>query len=155
MLPGTVAVVEDDDEVEATPRGPARRLPPRRRKRPITQAEPSKTITPVEVEQPSEVPGGSNDLLDFVFPAEDTPMEAALEMLVRDIDLALQRDLEVTAIRDDVVAKFPPHIVGLLVNTDADTLVSVLDTKAPATWRINSLDGQKKVRELHALLASG
>lgn len=81
-------------------------------------------------------------------------MEAALEMLVRDIDLALQRDLDVTEIRDNVVGKFPPHIVGLLANTDADTLVSVLDTKAPATWRINSLDGQKKVRELHVLLAS-
>lgn len=154
VLPGTVAVVEADDEDDIAYSRPRRLPPPRRRKRPT----PPQVVTPAEVvveqratETTSALP---NDYTDFVFPTGDTSMEEALEMLVRDIDLALQRDLDVTEIRDSVVGKFPPHIVGLLANTDADTLVSVLDSKAPATWRINSLDGQKKVRELHALLAS-
>lgn len=157
VLPGSVAIVEDDEEEDVRAL-PSRRPPPRRRRRPpIT----SQAIAPTTVEtapSPTSSPdsGGTlpNDYTDFVFPSEDTPIEAALEMLVRDIDLALQRDLEVDGIRTEVVNKFPKHIVGLLSNTDADTLISVLEARAPGTWRINSLDGQKKVRELHALLAA-
>lgn len=158
VLPGSVAIVEADDEDDA-PALPPRRPPPHRRRRrpPIT----SQAIAPTTVETappasaaPTE---GSlpNDYTEFMFPTDDTPIEAALEMLVKDIDLALQRDLDVNGVRTEVVAKFPKHIVGLLSNTDPDTLISVLESRAPGTWRINSLDGQMKVRELHALLASG
>jgi hypothetical protein len=157
VLPGSVAIVEDDEEEDVRAL-PSRRPPPRRRRRPpIT----SQAIAPTTVETapppaPSPASSGTlpNDYTDFVFPTDDTPIEAALEMLVRDIDLALQRDLDVEGVRTEVVDKFPKHIVGLLSNTDADTLISVLEARAPGTWRINSLDGQKKVRELHALLAS-
>jgi hypothetical protein len=157
VLPGSVAIVEADDEDDA-PSLPPRRPPPRRRRRPpIT----SQAIAPTTVETAPPVSAapteGSlpNDYTEFAFPTDDTPIEAALEMLVKDIDLALQRDLDVNGVRTEVVAKFPKHIVGLLSNTDPDTLISVLESRAPGTWRINSLVGLMKVRELHALLASG
>jgi hypothetical protein len=159
VLPGSVAIVEaDDDEEDEVRVSPARRPPPRRRRRPpiTTQA-----IAPTTVESspPRETQTEAsgvmpNDYTDFVFPSADTPIESALEMLVKDIDLALQRDLDVDGVRVEVIDKFPKHVVGLLSNTDPDTLIAVLESRAPGTWRINSLDGQKKVRELHALLAS-
>lgn len=156
VLPGSVAVVEEDDEEEASRAlPPSRRPPQRRRRRPPITSQQAQPIAPISVEAETSAPTAANDYTDYVFPTEDTPIEVALEMLVKDIDLALQKEASVESIRDDVVRKFPPHIVGLLSNTDSDTLVSVLDARAPATWRINSLDGQKKVRELHTLLASG
>lgn len=157
VLPGSVAVVEDDEDDSEVRALPSRRPPPmRKRRRPPVAAQgaaspPQAAPVPTESSATSTLP---NDYTEYVFPTDDTPIEAALEMLVKDIDLALQRDLDVADIRSEVVEKFPKHVVGLLSNTDGDTLISVLEARAPGTWRINSLDGQKKVRELHALLAS-
>ena len=157
VLPGTVAVVEADDD-EQDMRALPRRAPMKRRRRPpVTSQVKVHDAPPVDVAPaaPTVEQNLPNDYEDFVFPVESTPVEMALEMLVKDIDLALQRDMDGVTIRDDVLSKFPKHIVGLLSNTDPDTLVSVLDARAPGTWRINSLDGQQKVRELHTLLAQG
>ena len=158
VMPGTVAVVEADEETEQMAL-PPRRPPVRRRRPPVTSQVKTTGSPPEKAATPAPAPiveqNLANDYEDFVFPVESTPVELALEMLVKDIDLALQRDLGIVEIRDDVLSKFPKHIVGLLSNTDPDTLVSVLDSRAPGTWRINSLDGQKKVRELHTLLAQG
>jgi hypothetical protein len=148
VLPGSVAVVE----VEAEDEAPRQRKPLRRRRRPEPQtvdvvAAPSASVPVVQGEVP-------NDYTEFVFPQQDTSMEATLEMLVKDIDLALQRDASAEEIRETVVSKFPPQVAALLAETDVNTVIGVLEARAPATWRINSLDGQKKVREMHALLAS-
>ena len=154
--PRTIAVVEADEDEQGTSYIPRRNMK-RRKRPPVTSQAKVDDVPPVDVASaaPTKEQNLPNDYEDFCFPLESTPVEMALEMLVKDIDLALQRDMDVVTIRDDVLSKFPKHIVGLLSNTDPDTLVSVLDARAPGTWRINSLDGQQKVRELHTLLAQG
>lgn len=155
VLPGSVAVVDIDDDEERVPM--QRRQMRRRRRLPPTQQQQRTTPSPI-VEQPTSAPtsaGGeaSNEYADFVFPTEDTAVEQSLEMLVKDIDLAIQRELSASEIDDQIIKKFPPTVAALVANTDVDTLLGVLEARAPSSWRINSLDGQQKVRELHALLA--
>lgn len=156
VLPGSVAVVEEEDVPEVRQnRRRRRRLPPSpmQAKRPVAPEPQAPQATPAEptVEVLSNLP---NDLTEFTFPTADTPVEQSLELLVKNIDLALQRELDVIEINEQVVKKFPPTVGALIANTDSDTLISILDVRAPATWRINSLDGQKKVRDLHLLLVS-
>jgi len=153
VLPGSVAIVEEEEVAPPQIRRRRRRLQPppvQQAGRPVSPPLASPEVQP----QDEPVVYVPNDITEFVFPQEDTPVEQALEMLVRNIDLALQKEMGASDINEQVIKKFPPTVAALLANTDADTLVSILDVRAPATWRINSLDGQKKVRELHVLLAS-
>jgi hypothetical protein len=155
VLPGSIAVVDVDDEDD---RVPMQRRNPRRRRRlqPPPQARtisPSVQTAPAVASPVREAVEAINDFTDFVFPQEDTPVEHSLEMIVKDIDLAIQRELSAREIDDQVIKKFPPTVAALVANTDVDTLLGVLEARSPSSWRINSLDGQQKVRELHALLA--
>lgn len=155
VLPGSVAVVEVDDEddrVSMQRRNLRRRRrlqpPPQARTAPSSAQSTSAATTPI-----GEATESVNDFADFVFPQEATPVEQSLEMLVKNIDLAIQRELSAGEIDEQIIKKFPPTVAALVANTDVDTLLGVLEARAPSSWRINSLDGQQKVRELHTLLA--
>jgi hypothetical protein len=94
VLPGSVAVVDVDDDEDD--RVPMQRRNPRRRRRlqPPAQARTASSsvqTAPTAAASPVVEAGESvNDFTDFVFPQEDTPVEQSLEMLVKDIDLAIQ-----------------------------------------------------------------
>lgn len=148
VLPNSVAVVDEDDYegARAIP-APQRR---RRRRRLPREAEPAVVATPV-TEVPQE-PEPVNDLQDFVFPVEGTEIEQVLVLLVKDLDLALQKDLTPSQIQEQVIQKFAPEIALILKAQDVDTLIKTIEERAPSSWRINTLDGQAKIRELYTLL---
>lgn len=105
------------------------------------------TATVSDVKKPTR-----NVLAEYIFPSPDTAIPDGLEMLVKDIDLALQRDKSVDAILDDIVTKFPPIYLTALRELTAEMLILQIGERVPDTWRINSLDGQRKVRELRSRL---
>ena len=94
----------------------------------------------------------ANDLTEFVTPPEGMEIEQQLEILVKSIDLALQRDLSADEILSSVLSRFPKPTIDLLTQVDDDTVVNLLEARAPGDWRINSLSGQMRVREVHAKL---
>jgi len=96
----------------------------------------------------------TNGLKEFAFPTEDMEPEQVLELLVKDIEVALRKDYTAAQIKTEVVDKFPEDMKALLSSLDASLIVSFLEDKAPSDWRINSLDGQRKIVQLHELLSA-
>lgn len=93
-----------------------------------------------------------NDLVDFVLPPQGMDMADGITLLVKNIDLAVQREYPAQRIYDEVVSKFPVEILTVLKLASADQMIEILEQKAPPTWIINSLVGSKRVEELHELL---
>ncbi|NBT35646.1 MAG: hypothetical protein EBT03_08945, partial [Betaproteobacteria bacterium] len=151
VMPGTVAVIDDVDDLDE---------PPLRR----TQRRRRRALPPTQTTQPAPAPAAAapvpapatvaNDLTEFVTPSEGMEIEQQLEVLVKSIDLALQRDLSADQIVATVLSKFPKPTLDLLTQVDADTVVNLLEARAPSDWRINSLSGQMRVREVHAKLVA-
>lgn len=153
VLPGSIAVV-DEGEVAITPRQ-ARRA---RRRRAETSAT-STAKEPDGIEQESEnaeiqSPQAAKGELgeDFTFPEGEVEPEQALEMLVKDLEIALRKEFTPDQMRTEVIDKFPSEVRDFLTAFDASVIIGFLEDKAPSDWRINSLDGQKKLVALHQLL---
>lgn len=146
VLPNSVAVVDEDDEE------PVRQLR-RRRRRPRALEAPQAQPAPQPVVQAvPAAPEVANELTEFAYPPEGTDIEQVLVLLVKDIDLALQKDFSAQQILEQVVRKFSPEVAYILQAQDVETLVQTIEERAPSSWRINTLDGQAKVRELYELL---
>lgn len=143
VLPGSVAVVEMDEDEQ--PRRMRRRM-----KRPQTTSVAKTTDAVVEAEAaPTEV---ENDYKEFRYPSAEDDIEAVLEMLVRDIDLAIQREYEPKRILSEVVMRFPKEVADLVKAAPADQVVALLEQRAPTSWHINMPRGQRLVREMHSLM---
>lgn len=155
VLPGSVAVVDEGV------------VPVRRRRRRVAARMPDEietdettAPTPQKTSSPAPTPAAAknapvqptNDLTEFAFPTEDMEPEQVLELLVKDIEVALRKEYTAKQIKEEVVDKFPEDMKALLSSLDASLIVSFLEDKAPSDWRINSLDGQRKIVQLHDLL---
>jgi hypothetical protein len=155
VMPGTVAVVDDVDDLDDAP---MRRMPRRRRRAlPPTQTTQPAAPAPAPAAPAAPAPAPAtvaNDLVDFVTPPESMEIEQQLEVLVKSIDLAIQRDFSGDEIVSTVLSRFPKATIDLLKQVDADTVVGLLEARAPGDWRINSLAGQMRVREVHAKLVA-
>lgn len=143
----------------------------RRRMRPNTTivAEVEETPTPaqgtsaiVKKEQPQEQPaeeesveeGPKNDYDKLRFPDESEQGNIAkvFEMIVKDIDFAMEHDFTAAGIVEQVVLKFPPHVVEYIKSQPADALLGLVQQKAPRHWRINTPGGRRTLREVHQIL---
>lgn len=148
VLPDSIAVVDEEDEAPRALPSPQRRRRRRMLRKPETEVESVLTSAPVPVQAAEP----ANDLQEFTFPKEGTEIEEVLVLLVKDLDLALQKDLTPQQIREQVIDKFSPEISLILKAQDVDTLIETIEARAPSSWRINTLDGQGKIRELYTLL---
>lgn len=146
--PGSVAVVEDA--------GVRRRRRLRRR-----DGKPGAAgAKPIDAEViPSDigatVVGKPNDLTDYVFPAGgphaalDMP---TVELLVKNIDLAMQKHMEPADIVA-IVKRFPIAVVDYLKELEVEQIISTLEgIEGTEGWMINSLGGQEKLKKIHKLL---
>ena len=150
VLPNSIAVLDEDDYE------PPRALPAPQRRRRGSRRVPRK-VEPVTLETPaSQAPPQAaevaNELTDFVFPAEGTDIEQVLVMLVKDLDLALQKELSPSQIHEQVIKRFAPEVALILRAQDVETLIKTIEERAPSSWRINTLDGQSKIKELYEIL---
>lgn len=157
ILPGSVAVVDEGVvPVRRRRRRVAVRMPDEIDTDEAPTATPQKTTTPAvqkAVAPPKTTSAQpTNDLTEFAFPTEDMEPEQVLELLVKDIEVALRKEYTAKQIKEEVVDKFPEDMKALLSSLDASLIVSFLEDKAPSDWRINSLDGQRKIVQLHDLL---
>jgi len=82
-------------------------------------------------------------------------MADGITLLVKNIDLAVQREYSAQRIYDEVVSRFPVEVLTVLKLASADQMIEILAEKAPPSWIINSLIGSNRIEELHELLVAG
>ncbi len=153
--PGSVAVVEDGGV--------------RRRKRRLRQREgapqnaaPKPKVVDAEIVNAAGETGAEgerpNDLTDYVFPSGGPHAELdmpTVELLVKNIDYAMQRQMPAAEIVEKVIKRFPTAVIDYLRDLDIGTILQTLEnTEAMGAWLINSNAGQDKLREIHKLLSA-
>lgn len=97
----------------------------------------------------------TNDFTEFVFPKNADTQKVAIPALVKNIDLAIQRDMTAEQIRTDVVPFFEQNYrfaMMFIKGMSANELVEFLVERTPASWAVVSPRGTEVLRELHALL---
>ncbi len=152
--PQTVAYVdqgpmEDGEEYEEDE--PAPQYAPQHAPHAPHAAPPSQQVA-------QDMPRIDNDFKDFVFPPSGSSNEVIVSSLIKDLDLAVQKDMSPEEIADNVLAKFAedhPLVAMLLKGASADELVKFIDEKVPKHWAIASPKGESMIRELHEIAKSG
>lgn len=153
VLPGSIAVV--DEGVVSSSRQARRARRRRIEEQKVEEPQKQAAKEPDEISTEEDTPTSSaNDLEeDFVFPQGDSvDPEKALEMLVKNLEIALRKDFSAEQMKTEVIDGFPTEVRDFLCAFDASVIVEFLEDKAPSDWRINSLAGQKKIVELHRIL---
>jgi len=148
VLPGSIAVIDENEE-----RPRRRRLRPKQSDtRPTQPATATATATAAATAtERATATEPANDLKEISYPPPGTELSDVLVRIVKNIDYAIANDFSVDTILD-IVKKHPPEVTSILKAQDVDALLKTIEERAPSSWRINSLDGQAKVRELHARL---
>jgi hypothetical protein len=144
LMPGSVAVVDDIDAALA------------RHGTTETSTAPPALPPPQEAvaEEENVIPDVPNDLIEFVDPIPDGSNEEVLEILVKSIDLGLQRGMGMEEIYAHVIDKLPETKKQLLLALDADTILTYIRTSVPEAWPIRSFGGEQMLRDLHARLVA-
>jgi hypothetical protein len=150
MLPGSVAVVEDIERMQAQVAG-----------RPVAGVNGPAVIDPnafptpqlaatEEEEAPQEEPVmQNNDLTDFVPYPESGDNEEVLILLVKMLDLGIGRGLDVDALYDKCIVPMPPQQRAFLKMLPVDVISNFIENNVPESWPIRSLEGDEKLREIH------
>jgi hypothetical protein len=97
----------------------------------------------------------TNDFTEFMFPQNADTQKVAIPALVKNIDLAVQRDMTAEQIRAEVVPFFEKNYrfaMMFIKGMSADELVGFLEERTPSSWAIVSPKGEETLRGLHALL---
>lgn len=131
----------------------------RRRKRKQLQgrrrAKPGTVVTAdlEEEELPEEAKEETNGLKKLTFPAADeTDINVISDLLMRNIDWALEQGNDATWIVNNVVKNFPPIVGAQLAATPVDVIIKQIEERIPDTWKLTSPGGLKIVKEAHAIL---
>lgn len=163
VRPGTVAVVDlppvSNKRRRTSPllkrdqpqRQPVPQTPPPEPQ--VLEAEviPEPEVAPEQPEMVVDMPVQAtveNDLVDFSFPAEGMDTEPVIHLLVKNIDLGIQKGYESDKLFDEVISKFPRGILELLKLTTPEQALTMLGQMAPQDWYINSPAGALMVKEL-------
>lgn len=150
---------EDTEREERRRRRRQRRLQPGTEVRVDNPPEQPK----VEGEEAKALPEpDKNDLKAITLPTEEQAnptdvagINALVELLVKNVDWAMEHEYMPFGIYENVIKKFPETVSQYIRGQTEDQLVAVIKENAPGTWRINSIDGHKKLRELHRLIMKG
>ncbi len=115
------------------------------------------TVVTADLDEEDDLPDAdkveTNGLKKLTFPGSDeTDINVISDLLMRNIDWALEHDNDATWIVNNVIKGFPPIVGAQLAATPIDVIVEKIEEKIPDTWKLNSPGGIKVVREAHAIL---
>lgn len=122
------------------------------------RVKPDTTVV-VDLDEEDALPDDNEEthgLKELQFPeADELNPEVLGDLLVRNIEFALERDNNATWIVNNVIKRFPAIVIGAIKAQPTEALVAEIKKRAPATWRIVSPDGLKKLKEAHSILQKG
>lgn len=173
MMPGSVTVVEDIDQFQpeaalGTPvKGHQAQMggvehAPQQHGGPQfvevdKEARKLQTMDSAASPEEEEAPDDAlmhNDFVEFMAYPNDASNEEVLTMLVKNLDLAMQRGLDEDAMYDKCMATLPQAPKGFLKMLPAQTLLSFVENNVPERWALRSIDGDVKLRAVHEKLVT-
>lgn len=101
-----------------------------------------------------------NDLVDFTFPAapknaqfDQATFMQLVELLVKNVDLAIQKNMEPKDIVEKVVNRFPDAVLQFLASMDtADVLSTLEGMPLIKNWAIVSNHGTEMMKAVHKIM---
>jgi hypothetical protein len=172
MLPGSVAVVENIDQIQGevalgTPvqghqsqMGGVEHAPQQHGGPQFVEVDKeARKLEPMDGVAPQAAPQEDdsimyNDFVEFMAYPNDASNEEVLTMLVKNLDLAMQRGLDEDAMYEKCLATLPAAPRGFLKMLPAATLLAFVENNVPEQWALRSIDGDVKLRAVHEKLVT-
>lgn len=98
---------------------------------------------------PAEQPAPENDFTEFVFPNETDDLTTQITCLIKDLDLAIRREMDPKSIVQNIVDRFPKKVLFFIENSSVDELIQFIEARVPTNWMIVSPQGDETIRAMH------
>jgi hypothetical protein len=113
---------------------------------------PQQENTNVQVQpNPEEQATVENDFIEFVYPEETSDLTTQITCLIKDLDLAIRREMDAKSIVENIVDRFPKKVLFFIENSSVDELIQFIEARVPTNWMIVSPVGDETIRAMHKL----
>lgn len=148
-------------EMYFAPGNPSNMLPPasQPQEHPPEQSNPTQTAqapgaahnAPPEQPMP-DTQHPLNDLTEFTPIPKGVDVQTQAQVLVKNIDLAIQKDVSAKELMSTTLAEMPILVKSTLKNMPEDEVLALLADSVPPNWAIASPRGQEYVKEVLGVL---
>lgn len=122
------------------------------------RVKPDTTVV-VDLDEEDNLPEDNEEthgLKELKFPeADEINPEVLGDLLVRDLEFALDKDNDATWIVNNVIKRFPPIVASMLKNQPTEKVIAEIKKRAPPTWKVVGPAGIKVLKEAHSILQKG